>query len=149
MDLREKIVLELQRSPDESPPSLAQRYLEWYPQAVVPMIAALNDDGVSTLVLNVTGEDGIARESLTRISRSEFETLVPQTCPPAVVEWTQIFERHERSFLQTIRLPNIENVKQTLLLDPTVPDNRVDALTSALWNDFERTQSQIQEKKSA
>src|SRR5262249_33071036 len=41
LQLQDVIAEELRRSVSQSPPSLARRYLEWYPGAVVPVLAAL------------------------------------------------------------------------------------------------------------
>jgi len=94
--LREQIVQELTRRPGTSPPSLRERYMEWYPEGVVPMLAALRSGGTSSQIVNLGSQDGLVREMHALVSE---DSIVPCAAPAArgeVALWLDRFERNER-----------------------------------------------------
>jgi 6-phospho-beta-glucosidase len=133
MQIREQILAELRASCAVAPPSLQQRYLEWYPQSVVPMLLALHAPEPSVHIVNVVRDDGIVWESKAQVCRKSIQVLDQPTDNCQVATWLSIFQKHERAFLDAIQDPTAERILEAFIADPTVPDERVESLTRALW----------------
>ena len=130
--LREKILCELSDAPHHSPSSLTMRYLEWYPRAVVPMIAALQTDESSVQVVNVLDSGGVVLEGKAEVSSRKIELLRRPSLSVAAQAWLDRFERHERSFVRTMLAPTERSIRETISFDPVVPASRVTEVTRKL-----------------
>jgi 6-phospho-beta-glucosidase len=115
------------------PPSLAERYLEWYPGAVVPMLAALAAGDGRPEVVTAWSEDGIAWEVRARIFADRHEVLPVPRPGGAVCRWLGVFAAHERAALAAALDPSRERIEAALAADPLVPEAQVGALARALW----------------
>lgn len=129
-DLREEIVEELRVKPDESPAALAKRYMEWYPRAVVPMLAAISADDGRVEVVNVrVGE--IVMELKARVFADRVEPLQVSPEGPSR-EWIETFREQERAALAAALEPSRERIRAALAADPLVPERLVAELTESL-----------------
>jgi 6-phospho-beta-glucosidase len=131
--LSERIWTELGANINVSPPSLRDRYLEWYGQSVVPLISCLLSGGHGVHVLNLASDDGLVREVKTQVRKGIIEVLPQPVTNERVAEWLKIFERHERAFVDALKHPDKERVFSALSADPTVPEQHVVSIGNALW----------------
>lgn len=132
--LSAQIFAELHASPSTSPSSLAQRYLAWYPMSVVPMLAALGSSRPSLQLCNIPRSDGLVVERFAAVSSAGIaavEDAAPDI-PPAVAEWIDRFERHERALLAAVERPSIVTIAEALMEDPSVPSARVEEIAEAM-----------------
>jgi 6-phospho-beta-glucosidase len=132
--LRRRISAELQHSVISSPPSLRQRYLEWYPKAVVPMIDALANTDATIHVVNLPRDDGIVVEVLAEVGTASVRQQPPPPCGRAAQHWLDVFENHERRFFDAMLDPTRQAVLETLASDPIVPDGLVEQLADDIWS---------------
>jgi 6-phospho-beta-glucosidase len=131
--LQADLLTEMQASVSRSPPSLTKRYLEWYPGAVVPMLAALAAGDGRSEVMNVWRADDLAWEVRVQVFARRYAVLpVPQPSE-AVRRWLEIFAVHERAVLDAALDPTRERIENALAADPVVPENKIGALARALW----------------
>jgi 6-phospho-beta-glucosidase len=131
--LQANLFAEMRASVSRSPPSLTKRYLEWYPGAVVPVLAALAAGDGRPEVVNVWREGDVAWEVRARIFPGRYEILpVPQPSE-AVRRWLEVFAAHERAALAAALAPTRERIENALAADPVVPEKKVGALARALW----------------
>ncbi|MGH8069842.1 MAG: hypothetical protein ACRERE_32295 [Candidatus Entotheonellia bacterium] len=135
--LREHILDELRADVATSPPSLQERYLEWYPQSVVPMIVALHAAHPSPQMVNVAREDGLVWEMKAQVCRDGVQLMPQPECNARVAAWLRIFARHEHAVLTAVREPTIEHILQALLADPSVPDQQAESIAPALWETYQ------------
>ena len=133
VQLRNRILDELAQSETVSPPSLNERYLEWYPQAVVPVIEALYNSQPSVHVVNMLRDDGLVTEGLADISNQTIQMQDSVVQNKAVEQWIDRFEKHERLFLQTMLNPSLSRVCETLENDPVIPEQHVQRVADELW----------------
>jgi len=135
--LRERILDELRASIGRSPPSLGERYMEWYPQAVVPTIVSLHAVHPCPQVVNVGREDGLVWEMKAQVCRDGVRLIPQPQCNVRVAAWLKIFERHERAFLTAIENPTAEHILQTLSADPSMSDQQAESIAPALWEAYQ------------
>lgn len=135
--LRRRLLDELRARPFAPPPSLSERYLEWYPQGVVPWIEALLAGRGGPLVGTLPGADGLAREHRLRVTAGSVEPLAAPPPPAPVRAWLRRFERHERAFLAAVAEPRPDRVVAALRADPTVPESSAEAIGAELWRTYE------------
>ena len=136
--LRNTIIQELRSEFPNSPPSLKQRYMEWYPLAVVPVIAALQNREPSEQLVNVLAKDGIVEELKAKVSAEGISYTPPQRKPSEKVTlWLEKYRRHERAFVTAMKEPSHEAVLNALSLDPTIPQSRVKEISATLWHGFD------------
>jgi 6-phospho-beta-glucosidase len=131
--LRANLFAEMGASVSRSPPSLTKRYLEWYPGAVVPMLAALAAGDGRSEVINVASADDAAWEVRARVFADRYEVLTAPQPGEAVRGWLEVFAAHERAALAAALSPTRERIENALAVDPVVPENTVGALAKALW----------------
>jgi 6-phospho-beta-glucosidase len=135
IDLREQVASELEMNPKRSPPALRQRYLEWYPMSVAPMIETLVTNRRSRRMLNLAGEDGLVREMWATVDRSGYDLLsLPREIPDKVSQWMNRFCDHERAVLAALNSPSLQTLTAALQADPCMPTASVDAVAEALWD---------------
>ncbi len=133
MKLRATLLDEIERDPQHAPPSITQRAMPWYPQAVVPALEALLIKA-KDIVVNHCGEDGITREQQVTLS---WEGIKPKPCKALTGEaatWNTRFLRHEEAMLQASLDPSFDNLHRALTLDPacaTLPNK--EPLTQAVF----------------
>ena len=72
--LRNRILSELVEAPFRTPPSLELRYMEWYPQSVVPMIVALSQSQPARQMVNLANSDGLVREQAVWVSSGRISS---------------------------------------------------------------------------
>jgi 6-phospho-beta-glucosidase len=130
--LGERLLAELQASVSRSPPSLTERYLEWYPGAVVPMLASLATGRGDAEVVNIWRDADITWEVRARIFGDRYEVLPAPQPGHAVQSWLEAFVVHEKAALAAAMDPTRERIDEALAADPVVPENRVRALSNAL-----------------
>jgi 6-phospho-beta-glucosidase len=131
--LREEIAGELRRNPEISPPSLRKRYLEWYPQSVVPMIAALLSEIPTLQTVNVQGSDGLVEERQAWVSSRSFELRPEPAVNGAIGRWLAIYRSHEQAMLRCVQAPSLETIAEALMADPVVDRRNLEAMAEALW----------------
>src|SRR5690606_10086370 len=101
-----------------SPPSLGQRYLAWYPWAVVPLIEALSSPDHVRLEVNKLTDRGIVEEGRAEVSESGIGDLATGDAPAALEPWLDRFVRHERCLLDAVEHPCLATVREALQRDP-------------------------------
>ncbi len=134
--LRERSLRELEQDPSRFPATLRERYMEWYPQSVVPAIAALSADQESEHVLNLPGRDGLTREVHAAVSRSGIRQHLPPERGRGVAHHLARFEEHERAVLDVARHPGQGTLTRAVELDPLVPPERAKAVADYLGQIF-------------
>jgi len=139
--LREEIAGELKRNPETSPPSLRKRYLEWYPQSVVPMIAALLSEDATLQTVNVPGPGGLVEERQAWISSRSCEFSPEPAVNGAVGRWLARYRAHEEAMLRCVRAPSQQTIADALAADPVVDPRNVGAMAEALWESYDRHSS--------
>lgn len=134
--LRARILTELKSNPTVSPPSLKQRYQEWYPLSVVPYLIALFRKKPSMHVVNLPQKDGLVRELVTWVSRDGI-TVPEQTeeLPQPVKQWLTRLDRHERAFLLAAEQQSYEHIQAAITADPTIAAEIADETSRDLWLD--------------
>lgn len=135
-ELTPQILRELRASPDVSPPSLQKRYLEWYPESVVPLLIALTSDQPTLQVVNLPGGDEIVWETRAKVSRNCVRGLPHEEPPQPVARWIDRFVEHERAFVRAVANPSLVSIRETLLADPIVSDDQAEPIAESLWNNF-------------
>jgi 6-phospho-beta-glucosidase len=133
LGLRASLLEEVRASASNSPPSLAKRRLEWYPGAVVPMLAALAAGDGRPEVIDIWREDDIVWEVRARVFSDRYEVLPAPRPGEAVRRWLEVSAAHERAALAAALGPTRERIEAALAADPAVPADRVEALARALW----------------
>jgi 6-phospho-beta-glucosidase len=118
--LRQRIVAELERDVGASPPALSARYMEWYPGAVVPMLAALDGEEPVVQVATLPQSDGIARETKIEVCASWARPLTGSPAPPGAQHWIDRFERHEMAVAYAVEHTTADRVERAIELDPTL-----------------------------
>ncbi len=136
LSLREEALAEIEADPEVAPSSLRKRYLEWYPQSVVPMIAALESTTVTEQIVNLPGEGGVTKECHARVSTESVAPLPPMAPGEEVTQWLDRFDVHERAIMDVARNPSPALLNRALETDPLVPGERVDALADAVWSGY-------------
>jgi len=135
--LRSQLLDELAQSDQAPPPSLSARYMDWYPYAVAPCLAALQSVELRNLVLNLPSEDGLVREYRVRMNATAIEPNDTQPPPESAARWLARFERHERAVLDAFRDPSPANTEYALAVDPLVPIERVPDVAEKVWERFQ------------
>jgi 6-phospho-beta-glucosidase len=138
--LREQIAGELRRNPEVSPPSLRKRYLEWYPQSVVPMIAALLSEDPTLQTINVQGSDGVVEERQAWISSGSVELRPEPAVNGAVGRWLAIYRSHEEATLRCVWSPSLKTIAEALIADPVVERRNVEVMAEALWDSHSKVE---------
>lgn len=128
--LREAIARELDET-GAPPPSLSKRYLRWYEDAVVPMIAAICADARRSMIINCMRDDGLVWEVPALVSRTGFEVVATEL-PARILRWVERWAAHERALFDAVISPSIQRIEHALELDPTVPKAQVRELASAI-----------------
>jgi 6-phospho-beta-glucosidase len=126
--LQQDILYELRQSVERSPPSLALRDLAWYPEAVVPMLAAIFANDGRVEVVNALNGDHLVVERRARIFSDRWEVLPEPPYSAAVRHWLELFEAHERACLQALLVGKPEDILGALSADPLVPADRAEPL---------------------
>lgn len=102
---------------------LAQRRMDWYDQAVVPVLHALLGHEQRELVLNVTGVEPEIAVELPCLVRGTTVTPIPQPAlPPGPAALFGKIARYERAVLDLPREPRAGDIADVLSLHPLVTD---------------------------
>ncbi|MBT6145007.1 MAG: hypothetical protein HOH74_06235 [Gemmatimonadetes bacterium] len=136
MALRSRLYAELAANPGESPPSLRERYMDWYPEALVPVLRALHADRPEPHIVSQLAVDGLVWERTADISRAGVYPHPVTTCNGPVETWLRLFCIHEQAFLHALRAPSFEHVQQALAADPTAGNVPTESLARALWQQY-------------
>ena len=144
-DLRARISNELRQDQTRSPSALRERYLEWYPRAVVPMLAALASNVPSSQVVNLPLEDGLVWELKVPVSRVGIGCPEQVEASPPAAAWLERFRIHEQAFLRAVCAPNHANIREAVLADPTVPEAATEALVHALEIELRTPSEEVQD----
>lgn len=132
--LRQQILEELRSDPERSPPSLRQRYLAWYPQAVVPLIEALSSPRPSLLEVNALTDRRVVEEGRAPVSAAiGIGAFMPARMPESVAHWIEGFRRHELLVLDAVEQPSFHTIRGALMADPMVPRSRAETCARLLW----------------
>jgi alpha-galactosidase/6-phospho-beta-glucosidase family protein len=140
--LRKQVAKELSQSPQMSPPSLTERYMEWYPLSLVPLIQSLQSNCPQQHVLSIRDSSPVLFERQVMVSKNRIEWTEPENIPAAASRWLDVFQRHEEQFLQTVRSPLQSNVEEALDLDPTIESFRVKTAAQRLWAEYKTRKRQ-------
>ncbi len=132
-DLRQRILLELAADSETSPPSMAERYMDWYPHSVVPLLIALCQVEPSNQMLNLPRPgDGLVVETMASVSAQGWESAFYESTNPQVTLWNRRFENHERHFLQAMLDPTRQKIEAVFEHDPMMPAETVESAASSL-----------------
>jgi len=131
--VRGRIAEQLRSGTEGSPPGLRERYMEWYPRSVVPMIAALRSSEPSEQIVNLRGSDGLVREIHARVSREGIEPRPIPVLEGEVARWTERFAHHENLLLEVARSAGREAIRRALDADPMIPSGIAPAIAEDLW----------------
>ncbi|MFH1466110.1 MAG: 6-phospho-beta-glucosidase [Pseudomonadota bacterium] len=132
--LRARILDEIAADPRRSPPALRERYLAWYPEAVVPLLVALLGHRPALLEVNVAGPDGLVREGRALVGPEGVGALEEPPASAAVRAWIERFEAHERCAMGALAAPSFEAVRRVLAADPLVGAAGAEACARLVWN---------------
>ena len=135
--LRHQIQRELRQDITTSPPSLQQRYLEWYPQSVVPMIRALLAPEPTLQMVNTRSPDGVVEEHHAWVSAGGIKAVPMPAVSDGVAKWLRLYRGHELAQLQMMRHPCPETVEAALQADPLVPSAQVKSIAQVIWKRYE------------
>jgi 6-phospho-beta-glucosidase len=137
--LRHEILEELRSNPERSPPSLRQRYLAWYPQAVVPLIEALLSARPTLLEVNALTYQGLVEEGRVPVSATMgVGAIIPAQAPLLVSYWIERFRRHESLVLDAVEHPSFHTIRGALIADPMVPSSKAETCARLLWKNLRR-----------
>lgn len=141
--LRHQIAQELRLDATASPPSLSKRYLEWYPQSVVPMIAALLSSASSRHIVNVLNPSGLpealVEECHAWVSATSLRPVPRPASGSEVASWLHVYRVHEQALLRAVRHPSLDTIAEALCADPVVPSARVEPLARMLWERYHKS----------
>lgn len=108
---------------------LAERRVDWYDKAVVPVIAAFLGDSDRVLPLNLANDGvlpGLSAEAIVelpaRISRGRATALRVPPLPPLPWALTQRIVHYETAALRLTDSPAVDEIAAVLALHPLVPD---------------------------
>ncbi len=135
--LRDQAIEELRAHPAKPPPSLGQRYMEWYPLSVVPFLAALAANDGRTEVVNLPEPDGLVREVRARVFADRLEPLRAPPPPAPAARWLERFEAHERECMAVLAAPSLEGLERVLAKDPLVPPDVAGGAAQQLWREHQ------------
>lgn len=137
--LRQQLFEELRTDPGRSPPSLHQRDLAWYAQAVVPLIEALSSSRPALVEVNTLTGRGVVEEGRAAVSAlTGVGEIVPTQVPAPVERWIERFHRHELCVLDAVEHPCFHTVRRALAADPLVPPSKTEACARLLWDNVTR-----------
>ncbi len=134
--LRNKIAEELESHPSRTPTALAERNLAWYPQAVVPMLAALLSERPSLQTVNLMASDGVITENRAWVSHSGVELVPPPKPNPVVRAWLELYRKQEKAALACVHSPSLETLEEALRSDPVVSPESVVPATRAISGSY-------------
>ena len=120
-------------------PSLAKRYTEWYPLAVVPLVRALQNCEWEQHVVTHNSSAGLAIEGPVEVCRQGHRPIGQPPVSEPVAHWINRFEVHERNQLDAVRNPSKENILRALQSDPVVSTENVGLLATKLRDEIEIT----------
>jgi len=139
-DLRQEILGELAADLTRTPPSLAKRYMAWYPMSLVPVLSSiLNDDG-GCHVVNVS-DGAIVRELPVTIRSAGWTPIEQSAPPPRAAEWIERFAAHELASMNAVHDPRPETIAAALRLDPLTPGSKAAPLAARLSERWSRSES--------
>jgi 6-phospho-beta-glucosidase len=102
---------------------LAERRMDWYDEAVVPMLHVLLGHDKRELVLNVTGVEPDIAVELPCLVQGATVTPIPQPAlPPGPAALFRKIARYERAVLDLPREPQAGDIADVLSLHPLVTD---------------------------
>ena len=133
--LRKKILAQLRNNPRQSPSGLCERYMDWYPDAVVPMITALSSSIPTLQEVNVVTSNGLVEEGRVLVSQNEVGTFLPARVSSKADRWLKRFRRHERAVLLAIEKPSLENIIHALKQDPIMSQDKVKPCAQRIWDE--------------
>ena len=116
----DSIIQDLKLNGIGSPARLNDRNMDWYKDAVMPVLEALNSADPKISIVNRVGQDGLTIESKVRISKGTIEVIKSEQVPVQVNKWLQKFIAHEKAVLMAAVDPSPQNVGNALLLDPVI-----------------------------
>jgi 6-phospho-beta-glucosidase len=134
--LRKRILKQMMDNPRHSPSALCERYMDWYPDAVVPMVTALSSSIPSLQELNIVTSNGLAEEGRALISKNEVKNFSPARVSTKAARWIERFRRHERAVLVAVEKPSLESIIQALKLDPIMSQDKVNSCAQRIWNEM-------------
>lgn len=120
--LRRQVTAELQSSVKVSPPSLNQRYMDWYPRSVVPLLTSLCQEQAMQHMVNMRNGDGLVEEVAATVQSGRWTAEFRTSSNDKVRLWNERFRLQERAFLDAMLEPSSTNVRIALEADPIVPN---------------------------
>jgi 6-phospho-beta-glucosidase len=127
--VRNEISDQLRKNPCSFPSAMRKRYMDWYPHAVVPMLASLSSCNGSTEIVNAPLDGKITLEFKARIFADHFEPIQVSRSNPKIKAFIEKFRRHEQATLTAVLSPSRERIEAALCADPLVPERHIAALT--------------------
>ena len=119
-ELRGRVTSELRESVTSSPPSLCERYMDWYPRSVVPLLGALCQGQVTEQMVNMRNGDGLVEEVAAKVHSGKWVADFRSSSNRKVRDWNDQFKVHERAFLTAMLEPSTENVRAVFEADPII-----------------------------
>ena len=136
--LRKRIITQMRHDSNHSPPALHERYLAWYPDAVVPMIKALSSLKASLQEINRVTSQGLVEEGRARVSKAGVGPLLPAPVGPEASRWLDQFRRHELAVISAMEHPGRDTIARALELDPIMPEDQIEPCSRQIWNDLNK-----------
>jgi len=139
--LSREIVAELTANPRVSPPSLRQRDLAWYPDAVVPVMSAIVNGTPSRVVVNLMSETGVVIEQFAEISAGDMVAEPRVVAHDAVQTWVDRFSAHELALLDALRSPSLARVATAVARDPAINPSDATRVADGIWRTRQQRRS--------
>ena len=122
-ELRAQLTSELQESVKTSPPSLRQRYMDWYPKSAVPLLSALCEEQPTQHMINSRNGDGLVEEAMATVQNGKWTVNFRSSPNEKVGHLNERFETHEHAFIAAMLEPSLKNVRAVFEADPIIPES--------------------------
>jgi 6-phospho-beta-glucosidase len=117
--VRRSALQQLRANGTARPSAITMRDQPWYEEAVVPTIEALQGGRTLRTPVNLVCE-GIARETMARISSAGVQPEPSPSPSDPVSRWVERFEEHERFVAAAVHDPSVTSIAAAIKADPLV-----------------------------
>lgn len=132
--LRKRLLTQMRLDPYNSPPALKERYMAWYPDAVLPMVKSLSSPEVSLQEVNRLTDRGLVEEGRAQVCKTGIGPFLPAPVGRNASRWLERFRRHERAVITAMEYPDRDTIAHTLELDPIMPEDHIKGCSSKIWH---------------
>ena len=137
-NLRKRILSELGQNIKQSPAALQERYMAWYPDAVIPMISALSSSTSSIQEVNQIAEKGIVEEGRVPVSKKGIGTFLQARPNKTTSRWLEKIYDHERAVINALDSPGKATISAALALDLMMPEDQIETSTKRILNELSK-----------